>query len=66
MEKINIAELLKDCPKGMELDCTMLDDVTFEGIKQGKGISWKPSKEEMDVLYSLAYITNKYDEHKDE
>ena len=66
MEKINIAELLKDCPKDMELDCTMLDDVTFEGIKQGKGISWKPSKEEMDVLYSLAYITNKYDEHKEE
>ena len=22
-DKINIAELLKDCPKGMELDCTM-------------------------------------------
>lgn len=29
MEKINIAELLKDCPKGMELDCTMFDDVTL-------------------------------------
>lgn len=28
--KINIAELLKDCPKGMELDCTMYDNVTFE------------------------------------
>lgn len=28
--KINIAELLRDCPRGMELDCTMLDDVTFE------------------------------------
>jgi hypothetical protein len=27
--KINIAELLKDCPKGMELDCTMFDNVTF-------------------------------------
>ena len=23
MEKINIAELIKDCPKGMELDCTI-------------------------------------------
>lgn len=34
--------------------------------KQGKETSWKPSKEEMDVLYSLAYITNKYDEHKEE
>ena len=28
--KINIAELLKDCPKGMELDCVMYDNVTFE------------------------------------
>ena len=27
MEKINIAELLKDCPSGMELDCTMYDGV---------------------------------------
>lgn len=25
MEKINIAELLKDCPKGMELDCTLFE-----------------------------------------
>lgn len=31
-KKINIAELLKDCPKGMELDCTMFDNVTFEGL----------------------------------
>lgn len=30
---INIAEILKDCPKGMELDCTMHEDVvTFYGI----------------------------------
>lgn len=27
--KINIAELLKDCPKGMELDCTMFEEVTL-------------------------------------
>ena len=29
MEKINIAKLLKDCPKGMELDCTMYNRVTL-------------------------------------
>ena len=29
MEKINIAELLKDCPRGMELDCTINDNVKF-------------------------------------
>ena len=34
--------------------------------KQSKETSWKPSKEEMDVLYGLAYITNQYDEHKEE
>lgn len=28
--KINIAELLKDCPQGMELDCTMFDDNCME------------------------------------
>ena len=32
-KKINVAELLKDCPKGMELDCTMYDNCTFEGIE---------------------------------
>lgn len=30
--KINIAELLKDCPKGMELDCTIWDNVVFDHI----------------------------------
>ena len=33
MKRINIAELLKNCPKGMELDCTMWDNVTFIGIE---------------------------------
>lgn len=32
MEKINIAELLKDCPKGIELNCTMLDKVILDGV----------------------------------
>ena len=31
--KINIAELLKDCPKGMELNCVLFENATFEGIK---------------------------------
>ena len=31
--KINIAELLKDCPSGMELDCTMYDDTFFYEIR---------------------------------
>lgn len=32
MEKINLVELLKDCPKGMELDCTMYEGVVFDCI----------------------------------
>lgn len=33
MEKINIAELLRDCPQGMELDCTICNNaVTLEGV----------------------------------
>ena len=36
MEKINIAELLKDCPKGMELDCTMFENVTFVRVDRGR------------------------------
>lgn len=34
MEKLNIAELLKDCPKGMELNCTMYENVEFDYIEQ--------------------------------
>ena len=34
MEKINVAELLKDCPKGMELDCTMYDNVTLIQVRE--------------------------------
>lgn len=30
--KINIAELLKDCPEGMELDCVMYDNVTLKSV----------------------------------
>lgn len=39
MEKINVAQLLKDCPKGMELDCTMFDNVTFCCVKDNNKIS---------------------------
>lgn len=32
MEKINIAELLQNCPTGMELDCSVFEDVTLYRI----------------------------------
>ena len=36
MEKINVAELLRNCPKGMELDCTMYENVYFGGLSEDK------------------------------
>ena len=32
MEKINIGELLKNCPTGMELDCTICDNVYLDKV----------------------------------
>lgn len=32
--KINIAEILKDCPKGMELDCALYDGVEFMEVDE--------------------------------
>ena len=32
MEKINLVEILKDCPIGMELDCTIYEDVILNKI----------------------------------
>ena len=48
MEKLNIAEILKDCPSGMELDCTMYDNVTFD----------KVSDDEKSVYPIFCYITD--------
>ena len=41
MEKINVAELLKDCPKGMELNCTMYDNLYFNQIYDDDGCIYK-------------------------
>lgn len=34
-KKINIAELLKNCPRGMELDCVMFNNVTLLEVEEG-------------------------------
>lgn len=39
MEKINVAELLKNCPKGIELDCTTFDDVTVKCVEDAVKLS---------------------------
>lgn len=33
-KKINVVEILKDCPSGMELDCTMYEDVFFDYVDE--------------------------------
>lgn len=38
--QINIAELLKDCPSGMELDCTMYDSVTLLNVNDREDITF--------------------------
>lgn len=63
--RINIAELLKDCPKDMELDCTVFDNVTFETIcekdtdfpiriKYGNDGMWRLSKYGCETLDKYA------------
>lgn len=36
MEKIDLTKLLKDCPKGMPLDCAIFDNVTLYNIESNK------------------------------
>lgn len=36
MEKIDLTKLLKDCPKGMPLDCAIFDNVTLYKIESNK------------------------------
>lgn len=57
MEKINIAELLKDCPKGMELDCTMWTGVTFEGVDSPSSSYPINIKIKGDKTTSIDYLT---------
>ena len=62
----NLIELLLDTPSQDIISHHLeLSKVLSWLEKQGKETSWKPSKEEMDALYGLAYITNQYDEHKE-
>lgn len=40
MEKINLVEILKDCPKGMELDCTMYNEVSLLSVDDREDINF--------------------------
>lgn len=57
--KINIAELLKDCPQGMELDCTMYDRVTFDEVTTVIGFD---DKKRVKIILSTHYSDGTKDE----
>lgn len=60
-DKVNIAELLKDCPKGMALDCTMFEDncVEFSDIVDSKFLPIRCRIKKSDGGYNF-YDFTKY------
>ena len=61
-QKINIAEILKDCPKGMELDCTLYDNVVFDTISYGDiyPIKIKTPEHYIFLTKNGCYSTNEF------
>ena len=59
MEKINIADLLRNCPQGMELDCTMYDRVTFDEVTTVIGFD---DKKRVKIILSTHYSDGTKDE----
>jgi hypothetical protein len=55
MEKINIAELLKDCPKGMELYSPIFGKVYLDKIRPHLAIVVTTDKEQGDFKEEFLY-----------
>ena len=54
--KINIAELLRNCPRGMELDCVSFNNVTFECVSdEGIWIKYIDSNNNSRVIHLTPY-----------
>lgn len=67
MEKINIAELLKDCPQGMELDCVMFENLEFDRIEECSVGYYIICRVKTEIGYNIhtftqygCYTANKY------
>lgn len=62
MEKINLVELLKDCPQGMELDCAIYNEVKLISVDEREDISFpiKVCREDgfNEVLTKYGQYTN--------
>ena len=57
--KTNIAELLKDCPRGMELDCTMYENLYFDYISNSEYSKIYPircyTEDDMKAKYPITF-----------
>ena len=56
MEKIKVSEFLKGCPKGMELDCTMYEDVYFDYVDKHDIIHCYIQQE----THKTSFVLNQY------
>lgn len=54
-EKLNLVEILKDCPKGTKLYSTLYGDVELLDVSQGKGIEYPIG---IKKSISTCYFTN--------
>ena len=63
MEKrVNIAELLKNCPTGMELDCAMYDNVKLDYVEKGNAFPIKVQTPEGQISLNK-YGCRLYNKH---
>lgn len=61
-KKINISELLKDCPSGMELNCTMCGTCVFDHLNMGTIICKKQNTEEITFTSEGYYMLPVFDD----
>lgn len=62
MEKINIAELLKECPKGMELYSPLCGTCVFDGLNMGTIICKKQNTQEITFTSRGYYMLPVFDD----
>ena len=56
MEKINIANILKDCPQGIKLYCPFSGEVEFDSINMGTIIVKRPNGQQLCFTSSGHYL----------
>ena len=62
MENLNLVELLRDCPRGMELDCLMYDNLEFDYIDENSKFPIRCRSKITNVGYNSHNFTE-YGEH---